>query len=96
VAKFKYLGMTLTNQSLIHEEIKSRVKSGKAWYHSVQDLLFSCLLFKNIKLKIHRNIILSAVVYGCKTCTLTKEEEHRLRKLVNRVYGHREDEVTGK
>jgi hypothetical protein len=35
VTKFKYLGMTLTNQNDIHDEIKSRLNSGNASYHSV-------------------------------------------------------------
>jgi len=37
VEQFKYLGMTLTNQNYIQEEIKSRLKSGNACYHSVQN-----------------------------------------------------------
>ena len=36
VEEFKYLGMTLTNQKSIQEEIKSRLKLGNACYHSVQ------------------------------------------------------------
>ena len=44
VEEFKYLGTTLTNQNSIVEEIKSRLRSGSACYHSVQNLLSSSLL----------------------------------------------------
>jgi hypothetical protein len=36
VEEFKYLGTTLTDQSSIQEEIKRKLKSGNACYHSVQ------------------------------------------------------------
>jgi len=52
-------------QNSIQEEIKSRLKSGNACYHSVQNFLSSSLLSKNIKIKIYRTIILPVVSYGC-------------------------------
>ena len=44
VEDFKYMGTNLTNQNCIQEEIRSRLKSGNACYHSVQNLLSSGLL----------------------------------------------------
>jgi len=57
VEEFKYLGTSLTNQNSILEEIKSRLRSGNACYHSVQKLLSFRLLSKNLKIKIYRTII---------------------------------------
>jgi hypothetical protein len=85
VEQFKYLRTTLTNQNSIQEEIKSRLKSRNACYHSVQDLLSSSLLSKNTKIKIYRTIILPVVLYGWETWSLTLREEHRLRVFENRV-----------
>ena len=52
VEEFKYLGTTSTNQNSIQKEIKSRLKLGNACYHSVQNLLSSSLLSKNLNMKI--------------------------------------------
>jgi len=74
VEEFKYLGTTLTNKNSIVEEIKSRLRSESACYHSVQSLLSSRLLSKNLKIKICRIIILPVVLYGCETWSLTLRE----------------------
>ena len=66
VDEFKYLGTTLTNQNYIAEEIKSRLRSGNACCHSVQNLLSSRLLSKNLKIKIYRTIILPVLCMGVK------------------------------
>jgi hypothetical protein len=49
VAELKYLGTTATNQSFIQEEIKGRLNSSIACYHSVQNIVSSRLLPINIK-----------------------------------------------
>jgi hypothetical protein len=85
VATFKYLGTTLTNQNDIRDEIKSRLNSGNACYYSVQNILSSRLISKNLKIKIYKTVILSVVLYGCETWSLTLREEHRLRVFENRV-----------
>jgi UDP-galactopyranose mutase len=71
VEGFKYLGKCVTNQNFIQKEITSGLKSGKACYFSVQNVLSSSLLFKYIKIKIYRTKNLPVVLYGCETWSLT-------------------------
>ena len=66
VEEFKYLGTTLTNQKSFAEEIKSRLRSGNACYHSMQNFLYSRLLSKNFMIKIYRTIILPVFCMGVK------------------------------
>jgi hypothetical protein len=79
------LRTTVTNQNLIQEEIKRRLSSGNASYHSVQNLLSSRLLSRNLKINIYITLISFVVLHGCETWSLTLREEHRLRVIKNRV-----------
>jgi len=75
------------------------LKSGNACYHSVQNLLSSRLLSKNLKMKIYRTVILPVVLYGYENWSLTLREERKLRVFENRVwrriFGPRREEITG-
>jgi hypothetical protein len=77
--------MTLTNQNDIHDEIKSRLNLGIACYYSVQNLLYSHLISKNLKIKIYKTVILPVVLCGCENWFLTLKEKHRLMVFENRV-----------
>ncbi|KAJ4433902.1 hypothetical protein ANN_16215 [Periplaneta americana] len=54
---------------------------------------------KKMKVRIHKTVILPAVLYGCETLTLTLREEQRLRvfenKVLRKIFGAKRDEVTG-
>jgi hypothetical protein len=101
VGEFRYLGTTVTNRNFIHEEIKCRLNSGNTCYHSVQKLLSSRPLSKNLRIKIktYKAIILSVVLYGCETWPLTLREDHSLRAFENRtlkiIFGPMMEEVAG-
>jgi hypothetical protein len=55
------------NKNLIQEEIKWRLNFDNLYYHSIQKRLSSCPLFKNAKIRIHKTIILTAVLLECET-----------------------------
>ncbi|KAJ4442563.1 hypothetical protein ANN_04150 [Periplaneta americana] len=99
VEKFKYLGSTITNINDTREEIKRRINMGNACYYSVEKLLSSSLLSKNLKVRIYKTVILPVVLYGCETWTLTLREEQRLRvfenEVLRKIFGAKRDEVTG-
>jgi hypothetical protein len=86
VSQLKYLGTTVTNQTLIQED-------------SVQNLLSSCLLSKNVKVRIYITIIFPVVLYGCETWSLTLREAHKLRvfenRVMRRIFGPKRDREMG-
>jgi hypothetical protein len=96
LAKLRYLG---TDQNCIHEGIKIRQNSGSACYDSVQSLLSSGLLSRNVEVEIYKTIILPVVLYGCETWVSHINGKHGLRvfetRVLRRIFGHKGDEVTG-
>jgi hypothetical protein len=84
---------------LIQAEIKRRLNSGNACYHSVQNLLSSRLLPKNVNVRIYKNVISPVVIYGCETWSPILREEHKLRvfenRVLRRIFGPKGEEMMG-
>jgi hypothetical protein len=83
----------------MQEEIKSRLNSGNACYRSVQSLLSSRLLSRNVKVQIYKTIILPVILHGCETWSVILREEHRLgvfeNRVLRRIFGPKRDDVMG-
>jgi len=76
-----------------------QMEVGNACYHSVQNILSSSELSKNLKIKTYRITILSAVLYGRETWSLTLRKERRLRVSENRalkiIFRPKTEEIMG-
>jgi hypothetical protein len=95
VVHFRCLETTVINQNLIQRKLNSC----NACYNSVQNLLSSHLLSKNVKSRIYKTIILPLVLYMFETWSLTRKEEHGLKvfknRVLRRIFGLKRDEVMG-
>ena len=85
---FKYLVSLVTNLNSIREEIKCRLKAGNSCYYSVQTLLSSRLLSKNLKIKIHKTMLrrIFGLKRDAKWRTLHIQELHSLYRSPNIVW----------
>ena len=57
-------------------------------YYSCEKILSSRMLFKKLKVNMyinHNTVMLSVVLYGCETWSLTLKEEQRFRVLEEKV-----------
>jgi hypothetical protein len=81
------IGNESNELNLIQEEIERRLNLGNPCYHSVHNLLSSHLLFKILKIRMPKTIILPVVVCGCETLSLIVREEHRPRVFENSARG---------
>jgi hypothetical protein len=76
------------------QNISSKVISYS--YHSVQNLLSSRLISKNLKIKIYKTVILPVVLYECETWSLTFGEDHRLtlfeNSVLRKIFGPKREE----
>jgi len=75
------------------------LKCGNDSCHSVEYLLSSSVLSKNIKIEIYRTTVFPVVLCGFETWRVTVREERRLRLLKNgvlrKIFGSERDEVLG-
>lgn len=99
LGKLRCLGKTQTHENCIVGEVKRRLHSENDYYHSVRNLLPSCLLYGKAKIELNKTIIMPVTLYGCETPSLPLVEEHTPRvsekSVLRRIFGHKKEKVTG-
>jgi hypothetical protein len=96
VAKFRYSRTEVTNQNCIYKGTKRILNSGNACYLPVKNPLSSHLLFKNLKIIYTR--VLSVLLYGCETWSLTLRKEQIEvfeKRVLKRIFGPKREETAG-
>ena len=91
IGKTKYLGTTVTKDSLIEDEIKERIAACNRASFANQKMLQSKLIYKKTKMKLYKALVRPAVVYGSECWVLTENIKQKLlvfeRKILRRIFG---------
>lgn len=67
VKEFKYLGVTLNNKNIMHEEINVRLNAANRCYFAMETIFKSKLISKNVKEKLYISYIRPVLTYACAT-----------------------------
>lgn len=91
VDTFKYLGVTLSENSEEDVEIQSRLNAANRSYHACMKLMKSRLLSRHSKITIYRTIIRPVLIYGAENWIMTKKTEKKIvtfeNKILRQIFG---------
>ena len=81
VDNFKYLGSIVSNDATFDEEITARIAKATAAFGRLSKRLWTnCGIKLNTKICVYKAAVLTSLLYGCETWTLTKKQVKRLEK----------------
>lgn len=78
VKKFKYLGAVIASDGTSIHEIKSRMATATAAMSKLHPIWRS-KISSHIKLKLYKSLVVSILLYGCESWTLTAESENKIQ-----------------
>lgn len=91
VAKFRYLGCTVTDTNDREDEIEIRIQNTLRCSAALHPVLSSKLLSRRTKIRIYKTLVRPILLYGCEAWTLTQKEEAKLlvteRKVLRKILG---------
>ena len=85
VDNFKYLGMKLTRDGSMKEEINERIGAANRCLYSLISLFKRRSISERTKLRTYNTIIRPILIYGCEAWALTREQEKRLEIFENKI-----------
>ena len=87
VDSFKYLGSVISIDGSLDKEIASRIsKASQALGHLRNRLLNHHNVTLDTKLKVYRAVVLSSLLYGCKTWTVYRRHLKQLERFHQRAF----------
>ena len=81
VAKFDYLGCSITEDGRCESEIKRRIGIAKNAFRKMGNLITNRHISISTKIRAIRTYVWSTLLYGCETWTINKEMEGRLEAM---------------
>ena len=91
VKEFKYLGVKVTDDGKIEQEIKHRLTLANRSYYGLITQMRSKYICRKTKIKLYKTLIRPVLTYGAETWAINKEDESKLaafeRKILRRIYG---------
>ena len=91
VKEFKYLGVQITDDGKIDQEIKHRLIIANKSYYGLMGQMRSKYISRGTKIKLYKTLIRPVLIYGAETWAINKENEDKLavfeRKILRRIYG---------
>ncbi|XP_050547614.1 uncharacterized protein LOC126909240 [Daktulosphaira vitifoliae] len=91
VSDFKYLGVNISQQNNMHNEIKIRISAANKGYYALEKLFKSKLLSRRSKERLYSSFLRPVLTYACETWSTTKGDEEKMacfeRKVLIRIYG---------
>ncbi|KAG8238290.1 hypothetical protein J437_LFUL015262 [Ladona fulva] len=83
--KFKYLGVSVTKDNEMKEEIKARIAVGNRAYQALLKVMKSHNLSRNLKSNVYQTLIRPVVMYASETWTMATAEEEPLKRWKRKV-----------
>ncbi|KAL8564069.1 hypothetical protein ACOMHN_034546 [Nucella lapillus] len=86
VDSFKYLGSIITKDGSSTKEIRTRLSLASSALTKLDTIWKSNTISLPVKIRLYKSLVISILLYGCKSWTLNAETERRLQAFEHKCY----------